>query len=110
MKKIQFQLSEQTLEALRAAATREGISASLLARMILHKHFNKLDADAESKSYTFETKDWREIEGYVDERKLGTVAVFAAQAMDRFMKQNALSPAQKRRVEERYGISPGCPF
>jgi hypothetical protein len=47
---IQFQLSEETLEALRAAATREGITASILARMILHKHFSKPEADAETES------------------------------------------------------------
>jgi hypothetical protein len=98
---IQFQLSEETLEALRVAAALEGITASILARMILHKHFTK--PDAESKSYTFTAKNWSEVETYVEAKGLGSVEVFAGFAMTQYITKYPLTEGQKRRAGENNG-------
>jgi hypothetical protein len=106
MVKMQFEIFEEVKDALKAAAAKKGITPNILARLILHERFSP--PDTESKSYTFTAKNWREIEAYVEERKLGNVATFAAFAMHQYMSRNSLSAAQKRRVEERYGISMDC--
>jgi hypothetical protein len=95
---IQFQLSEETIGALRTAAASEGIAPNVLARMILHRHFKK--PDAESKAYTFITKKWREFEEYAEAKSLGSVEVFACFAMDRYMGQNALTKGRKQKSDE----------
>jgi len=89
---------EEAMEALKAAAAKKGITPNILARLIMHERFSP--PDTESKSYTFTAKNWQEIEAYVEERKLGNVAIFAVFAMHQYMSRNSLSEAQKRRVEE----------
>jgi hypothetical protein len=59
----------------------------------------------DDKTIEVTVNNYRELQGYVEERKLGNVAVFAAFAMHQYMSRNSLSNAQKCRVEERYGIS-----
>ena len=59
----------------------------------------------DDKTIEVKVDNYRELQGYVEERKLGNVAVFAAFAMHQYMCRNSLSDAQKRRVEERYGIN-----
>jgi len=106
--KMQITLPENIMGAIRAEAARCGITPNVLARMRLCALFLEDGADAGKKTYTFTVKDWREIEAYVEERKLGDVATFAAFAMNQYMSRNSLSEAQKRRVEKRHGISMDC--
>jgi hypothetical protein len=101
MTQIQFQLADDVIGALRAAAANKGISPNILARMILHEHFSKQDAD--SKSYTFITKNWREIEAYVEVKCLGNVAVFTTRALEDVMSRNRLTAAQKAKYEKILG-------
>ena len=100
---IQTQLSDEVMGALRTAAAKEGITASILARMILHKHFSKPETDAESKSYTFETKNWREIEAYAETKGLVSVEVFACFAIERYMCQNGPTRGQKQQIDKAIG-------
>ena len=100
MEKVQMQLkiSTEVMDGLKAEAEKQGISPNILVRMILHKRFGR--ADAESKSYTFMAKNWREIEAYVEAKRLGTVEVFAGFAMDRYMTQYPPKTTQKCSDEE----------
>jgi hypothetical protein len=108
-KQIQIQLSNEVIGALRTAAAKKCITPGILARLILHEHFGRPDAGTDitedDQTIHVPVRNYRELQGYAEERKLGNAAVFAAFAMERYMNQNSLSPAQKRRVEERYGIS-----
>jgi hypothetical protein len=100
-------MKEEAKNALKAKAAKMGITPNLLARLILHEYFS-LPEDEEAKTYTVTFKNWREIEAYVEERKLGDVETFAGFAMHQYMSRNSLSEAQKQRIEKRYGISMGC--
>jgi len=101
---IQFQISAEAMGALKATAEKKGITPGILARLIMHEHFDRQGETDDDKTIEVQVNNYRELAGYVEERKLGNVAVFAGFAMDRYMKQNSLSDAQKRRVEERHGI------
>jgi hypothetical protein len=103
MTQIQFQLADDVIGALRAAAARKGITPNILGRIILHEHFSKPEADAESKSYTFISKNWREIEAYVEVKCLGNVAVFTTRALEDVMSRNRLTAAQKAKYEKILG-------
>jgi len=98
--KMQITLSKEVMEALREAADKKGVSPNILVRQFLYERFNR--SDAEVKTYTFTLKDWREFEGYAEERKLGNVENLALYAMSCYMNKNALTAAQKQRIEERY--------
>jgi hypothetical protein len=98
MKQIQFQMKEEVMEALKAEAARMGITPNLLARLIMHERFSQ--PDAESKTYTFTAENWREIEAYVEEKRLGSVEIFSCFAMAQYMARNALTPAQKKRIDK----------
>jgi hypothetical protein len=104
MTSIQFQLPDETIEALRASAASEGITPNVLARMILHRHFKKPDSNAntelESKTYTFATRRWRELEAYIRVKNFGSVESFAPSALDLAMSRTRLSPRQKAELEE----------
>jgi len=98
---IQFQMQEEAMVALEAAAKKMGISRSLLARIIMHEHF--CPPDTESKSYTFTAKNWREVETYVEAKQLGSVEVFIGFAMKQYMARYPLKEGQKGHIEENIG-------
>jgi hypothetical protein len=91
---MQIQVSAEVMEALEAAAGKMGVSRGILARLILHEHFGQ--SDEGSKAYTLTPKNWREIEAYVEAKRLGSVEVFAEFAMERYMAQYYLKTVQKR--------------
>jgi len=99
---IRVRISAEAMEALRAAAEKKGISIPILARLILHERFGQ-QGDEESKSYTFSTRSWREVEAYIKVRNLGTVEGFAPVALDMAMSRNRLSARQKAEFEELLG-------
>ena len=96
MVQIQFQMKEEAMEALKAEAAKKGITPNILARLIMHERFSP--PDAESKSYAFTAKDWREIEAYVEAKRLGSVEVFAGFAMERYMAQYPPKTPLERQV------------
>jgi hypothetical protein len=97
MIQMQLSLTEAAMEALKASASKKGISPNILARLILHEQFGQ--PDAESKSYTFSTRSWRELEAYIKVRNLGTVEGFAPVALDMAISRNRLSARQKAEFE-----------
>ena len=99
--KIQIELSDDVIGALRDAAAKEGITASILARMILHKLFRK--SDAESRSYTFTAKNWSEVETFVEAKGLGSVEVFACFAMTQYITRYPLSEGKKPQIDKNIG-------
>ena len=106
MVQIQLTISDEAMAELRAAAAKKGVTPNILARLVLNERFTRQEETEDDKTIEVRVNNYRELLGYVEERKLGGVAVFAAFAMNQYMTRNALSEAQKRRVEERYGVSP----
>jgi hypothetical protein len=82
------------MEALQAAAERKGIPPSMLARMVLHERF--VQPGAESKSYTFIAKNWREIEEYVEAKRLNSVETLATFATEQYMTKYPIKQGPKR--------------
>ena len=114
MVKMTLTFDEETIETLKAKAKEEGfMRPALLARYLLVRglrenfeaQLEEPKDDPDKKTIVLEVNNYRQLQGYAEERKLGNVSIFAGYAMERYMKQNSLSDAQKRRVEERYGIS-----
>jgi ribosome-binding protein aMBF1 (putative translation factor) len=95
---IQITLSEDVMESIRNAAAKRGISPGIFTRMMLYEKFGQ--KDAESKSYSFSTRNWRELEAYVKIRNLGSVEGFAPIAMDMAMSRSKLSARQKADIAE----------
>ena len=107
--KMTLTFNDETMETLRKKAKADGFERpSLLARYLMVRAL-KEDTQAEisedHKVIQVPVENYRELQGYAEERKLGNVAVFATFAMYQYMNRNSLSDAQKRRIEERYGIS-----
>ena len=111
MVKMTLTFDEETIEVLRVKAKNEGfMRPALLARYLLLRGLREnaavqFEEEPDKKTLSVPVDNYRELQGYAEERKLGNAAVFATFAMERYMKQNSLSDAQKRRVEEKYGIS-----
>jgi len=101
MVQIQFQMKEEVMDALKAEAAKMGITPNLLARLIMHEHFNL--PDAESKSYTFTAENWQEVEAYVKAKRLGSVEVFVGFAMNQYMTKYPLKKGQKGHIEKNIG-------
>jgi hypothetical protein len=110
MVKMTLTFSDETMETLRKKAKDEGFERpSLLARYLMLRGLREnteaqLEEESDTKTIAVSVNNYRELQGYVEERKLGNVAIFAAFAMHQYMSRNSLSEAQKRRIEERYGI------
>ena len=99
--KMQITLSTEVLEALHREAADRGISPSIFTRMLLHERYSK--SDTESKVFTFKSKNWREIEAYVEVKRLGNVESFATRALEDVMSKNRLTPAQRATFEKLLG-------
>jgi hypothetical protein len=99
---IQIQISADAMHELKAAAEKKGVTPGILARLILNERFGR--ADAESKTYTFTTRSWREIEAYVKVRNLGSVEGFSPIALDMAVSRGKLSPRQKAEFEKILGL------
>ena len=82
-KQMQLTLASETMEALQTAAEKKGVTANILARMVLHERF--VQPDTESKSYTFTAKNWKEIEAYVEAKRLNSVETLATFATEQYM-------------------------
>jgi len=102
-KQIRVDLSEETIEAIKTAATKKGISSGILIRMILHEQFSRFNNNAESKAYTITAKDWREIEAYVEAKRFGSVEVFVGFAMKQYMTKYPLTEGHKRQNDKNIG-------
>jgi hypothetical protein len=105
--KMTLTFEDETMETLRRKAKEDGvIRPSVLARYLLLRGF-KEDMQAEitddRKTFEISVDNYRTLLGYAQEKKLGSVEVFAAFAMEQYMSRVPLTEAQKRRVEERYG-------
>jgi len=101
MVQMQIQFPAEAMEALRAAAEKKGVTPNILARLVLHERFGQ--SNTESKSYTFTAKNWREIEAYVEAKRLGSVEVFAGFAMEQYLTRYPLTDGQKRQIEKSTG-------
>jgi len=111
MVKMTLTFDEETIETLKAKAKKEGfmrpttLARYLLLRGLRENAVAQLEEGPDTKTIDIPVDNYRELQGYVEEKKIGNVAVFAVFAMQQYMSRNSLTEAQKRRVEERYGIS-----
>jgi hypothetical protein len=106
--KMTLTFNDETMETLRTKAKADGFERpSLLARYLLVRGL-KEDMQAEitddRKTVEVPVDNYRELKGYVEEKALGSVEVFAKFAMAQYMSRNALTAAQKQRVEAKYQI------
>jgi hypothetical protein len=108
MVKMTLTFDEETIETLRAKAKEEGfMRPSLLVRYLLLRSL-KGNANAEleetdSKTISLRVNNYRELLGYVEEKRMGSVESLATFAMGQYMNRCPLTEAQKQRVKERYG-------
>jgi hypothetical protein len=108
MVKMTLTFDEETIETLRAKAKEEGfMRPSLLVRYLLLRSL-KANTDAEleemdHKTLFIKVDNYRELLGYVQEKKMGTVENLATFAMGQYMNRCPLTEAQKQRIKERYG-------
>jgi len=98
---LQITLSQEVMKALREAADEKGVTPNILARLFLYERFKQINAD--TKTYNFTLKEWHEVEGYVEEKSLSSVEVFAAFAMKQYMNKYPLSTSGKRRIDKNNG-------
>jgi len=107
--KMTLTFNDETMETLRKKAKDEGFERpSSLARYLLIrslKENKQAEITEDEQIIQVPVDNYRELQGYAEVRKFGNVAAFAVISMERFMKQNSLSEAQKRRVEAKYGIN-----
>jgi hypothetical protein len=101
MVKMQITLPAATMEGLRAEARAKGVSPNILLRMTAIGLFDKGRRDNDVRVYQLPVEQPGEIEAYVKAKRLGTVADFAKYAMELAMSRAPLTPAQKRRVDNR---------
>jgi hypothetical protein len=95
---MQITLSENIMEAIRNEAAKIGISPGIFTRMMLYEKFGQ--KDAETKSYSFSTRRWRELEAYIKIRNLGSVESYTPIALDIAMSHSRLSARQKTEFEK----------
>jgi hypothetical protein len=103
MIQMQITLPENVMEAIRNESARHGVTPNLLTRMRLCTLFLGNGDTAGKKSYALTLENWKEIEGYVEEKQLGSVEVFSGFAMRQYMSKYPRKEAQKRRVGENIG-------
>jgi hypothetical protein len=94
-------ISADVMDRLKAAAEKKGLTPNILVRIMLHEHFGQ--PDTESKSYTFTSKNWREIEAYVEVKCLGSVESFTTRSLEDVMSKNRLTAAQKAKYDRLLG-------
>jgi hypothetical protein len=107
MRKITITVEEDRFLEWETTARKMGLGrASTLVRYLAVKG---LEAEAEEFGETadkrivkIEMDNYREVLGYIHERKLGSVENFAVFAMEQTMKRHPLTEAQRRRVAENY--------
>jgi hypothetical protein len=93
---LQFQMYEEAMTALKDLASKKGISPNILARLIIHEYF--LPEAEDSKIVTVPVKNYRELQEYVETKKLGSIGVFAGFAMAQYITKYPLTESQKRQI------------
>jgi hypothetical protein len=97
--KFRVTLPEEAVSALERNAKAKGVSANILARILLCEHLMTSVLDSADKEYTITLKNWREVEAYVEVKNLGSVEDFAEKSVGAVMRRNALTTPQKAEFE-----------
>ncbi|MCL2197198.1 MAG: hypothetical protein FWB77_06240 [Treponema sp.] len=74
--------------------------SNLVRYLVLHGLLENSKLNGDSKTLQVKVDNYREILGYVKEKKFGSVEGFATYAMAQYMARFALTKFQKQRVEE----------
>jgi hypothetical protein len=102
--KMTLTFNDETMETLRKKAKEEGFGRpSLLARYLMVRGLKEnvpTEINDDHQVLHVPVNNYRSLRGYVEEKGLGSVEVFATFAMAQYMSRNALTPAQKQRVDE----------
>jgi hypothetical protein len=107
MRKITITVNEERYQEWDAAAKRLGLDrVSTLVRYLaargLQDQADEYTETVDRRIIRVDVDNYREIEGYVRERKLGSVEHFAVSAIAQTMRRYPLTAVQKRRVVENY--------
>jgi hypothetical protein len=98
---MQITLPASTMEGLREEARTKGVTPNILLRMAAIGLFDKAHREKDVRVYQIAVEEPGEIEAYVKAKRLGSVADFANYAMELAMSRAPLTPAQKRRADNR---------
>jgi hypothetical protein len=101
-RKITLTVDEDLYRELAEAARPMGFTrVSNLARWLVIKGIHRDSEMTGRKAIEVSVDNYRTLLGYAQEKKLGSVEVFATFAMEQYMSRVPLTEAQKRRVEEK---------
>lgn len=93
-------VTDEQYEALEKMAEERGLGrVSILAKSeVVKSAFNWIEPSEDKKTITVHVDNYREIAGYVEQKKFGSIESFATFAMESVMQRNQLTEAQKARI------------
>lgn len=101
-RKILITVSEDQYKALEKMAEERGLGrVSVLAKSeVIKSAFNWTEPTEDKKTITVHVNNYRELAGYVEQKRFGSIESFATFAMESVMQRNQLTEAQKARIEK----------
>ncbi|MDR0322348.1 MAG: hypothetical protein LBI28_12675 [Treponema sp.] len=100
--RVAITIEDHFVEQLKQQAAEDEVLVSQVIKRFVLKALKAAceNPDAETKSYTFTTKKWREIESYAEAKCLGKMEFFVPFALERYMLMYPLKTSSKRqRIE-----------
>lgn len=99
-RKILITVSEEQYAALERMAEERGLGrVSILAKSeVVQAAFNWAEPTEDKKTITVHVSNYRELAGYVEQKRFGSIESFATFAMESVMQRNQLTEAQKARI------------
>lgn len=99
-RKILITVSDGQYEALEKMAEERGLGrVSVLAKSeVLKAALNWTKPTEDKKTIIVQINNFRELSGYVEQKKFGSIESFATFAMESVMQRNQLTAAQKAKI------------
>ena len=99
-KKVLITVTDEQYKALERMAEERGLGrVSVLAKSeVVKAAFNWLEPNEDKKTITLHVNNYRELAGYVEQKRFGSIESFATFAMESVMQRNQLTEAQKARI------------
>lgn len=104
-RKILITVSEEQYKALEQEAKDRGLErvSTFIKSELVKMFFSNTDDDRDKKKVLIDVNNYRELSGYVEQKRFGSIASFATFAMESVMQRNQLTEAQKARAEKSIG-------
>ena len=98
-KRISIVISDEQFSTLERMAEAQGLRATAFAKSELVKMvLANGAADGNRKKVLLDVTNYRELAGYVEQKRFGSIESFATFAMESVMQRNQLTEAQKARI------------